>query len=101
MWFDFRSKASRHALLAGVAVICAQAPILRADETVSVTDSHVRVSRGELSVATMYREMQGRFDPYGNYSAFPSGTNATSVMSMMRGSYRFSKNWDGGLGFGI
>jgi hypothetical protein len=63
-------------------------------EEVSVTDEPVVVGHYQLNVGTAVRAVQGTFDPYGQYQAYPDGTKAVSVMTNLGGSYRFTKKWE-------
>src|SRR5258708_4720824 len=63
---------------------------LAADE-VSVTDIPVRINQFQFSEMTSYRATDGRFDPYGYYTALPTGSSSTSIAETLSTSYRFSK----------
>jgi hypothetical protein len=68
-----------------------------AEETVSVADEPLRTNHYEFSLSNSVRAMQGSFDPYGAYHAYPEGTEAWSLMTRFGVSYRFSKKWAAGF----
>ncbi|MBI2605000.1 MAG: hypothetical protein HYW49_02850 [Deltaproteobacteria bacterium] len=53
--------------------------------------------RYQLGLATSYREVQGHFDPYGEYSANPKGVSSRSVTTVVGAAYRVREDLQAGL----
>jgi hypothetical protein len=85
----------RRALLALVILFCSARSY--AVEEVSVTDEPVVVGHYQFNLGTAVRAVQGTFDPYGQYEAYPDGSKAVAVMTNLGASYRFSKKWEGSI----
>jgi hypothetical protein len=66
-------------------------------EEVSVTDEPVVVGHYQFNLGTAVRAVQGTFDPYGQYEAYPGGSKALAVMTNLGASYRFTKKWEGSI----
>jgi hypothetical protein len=70
-------------------------------EEVSVTDEPVVVGHYQFNAGTAVRAVQGTFDPYGQYAAYPDGSKAVSVMTNLGGSYRFTKRGEASISANI
>lgn len=53
--------------------------------------------RYQLGLATSYRDVQGHFDPYGEYSSNPKGVSSRSVMTVVGAAYRVREDLQAGL----
>lgn len=63
-------------------------------QEVSVTDAPIPSNHWELSVISSYRDSQGKFDPYGNYSNYTDGSKVWSWMNMFNVGYRITNKWE-------
>lgn len=70
-------------------------------EGVSVTDAATHVNNLQFNYITSYRAMEGKFDPYGYYSAYPDGSTAWSWMNVFSASYRLSQHFEVGGSFSV
>jgi hypothetical protein len=66
-------------------------------EEVSVTDEPVHLGTVQMDLMSSMRAMQGSFDPYGQYQAFPDGSTAWNSMTSLGATYRFDKKWEGSI----
>jgi hypothetical protein len=70
-----------------------------AEEVVDVTEAPILKEEIQLSMMTNYRETNGSFDPYGTYSAYPTGSSVWSTIQVYNLSYRFEGPFEVGMSF--
>ncbi len=51
----------------------------------------------QLGLTTNYRYIRGEFDPYGNYTSYPSSTSSQQIITTAGGAYRLNDEWQLGL----
>jgi hypothetical protein len=81
-----------------VGALLVMAPPAFCVEEVSITDAPLKQHNYEMTFSTGLRAMQGAFDPYGQYQAFPDGSKAYGVSSNLSVNYRFSSKWEADMG---
>lgn len=86
----YKSSKLGWALLAAVA-FWVSPTVHAADEEVSVTDAIVADHHYQLGLSSSVRAMQGSFDAFGAYHAFPDGSAAVNTSWNIAGSYRLSR----------
>jgi hypothetical protein len=103
MSFPSRFKEGARGLGIGVSLACATASTaaFAADtpEGVDVTDQIVHQNNIGIGLSTSVREMEGKFDAWGNYASYPADSSSWAAMTMFTTSYRLNSSWEAGLGF--
>ena len=81
----------------------APSPRSQAAQNVSVEEggSIAGAGRFRFSMSTSYKNTQGKFDPYGDYSSYPDGSDVWSVSNSFRLGYRLNDTWELGTGFSV
>ena len=51
----------------------------------------------QVGLSNTYRSIKGEFDPYGNYTSYPSGTSSQQIISVLGGAYRVNDDWQLGV----
>lgn len=64
-------------------------------DEVSVADTPIEIGNYTFGMRSAFRLIGGVFDEYGNYTNYPNGSQAWSLMTSLSASYRFSRFLEG------